>query len=324
MVAEGGNSSAGASGASGGPSGKSNKTGIIVGVVVGVVGALVLAALAVWMLRRRRAKKAKEEEAKQPGVEPFVVSEKELYQTASWASHNAGSSEGTSSDSAGDRPQRGSSERPARRVVQEQDAEEAVEYLPPRYREWNGVSEELPPPPPLSVSARDIASPTPISEQSHQTQRTQQTQQSQSPSLKDEYAKALGIAASPSMGQMSASSTQQTQQPPTLKADYAQAFGRDTPPLKADYAQAFAPETPPLKADYAQAFGGDTPPLSDTAQSGPSTWLGEKGALLAPSGGQGVGDSEQRPLPRPPSKALSSGSVEYRGDLKEDYERAFP
>lgn len=310
MVAEGGNSSAGgASGATGGSdsgSGKNNETGIIVGVVVGVVGALVLAALAVWLFRRRKAKKAKEEEAKQPGVEPFVVSEKDLYRTAGWATHNAGSSEDTSSDSAGERPRRGSSERPASRVVQEQDAEEAVEYLPPRYREWNGVSVELPPPPPLSVSARDTDSPAPISE-SQQSQQTQQTQQSQSPSLKGEYAKALGIAPSSSMGQISTSSTrpQQAQQP-SLKADYAQAFGPDTPPLKTDYAQAFAPKTPPLKADYAETFGGGTPPLSDTTQSGPSTWLGEKGALLAPSGGQEVGDSEQRPLPRPPSKALSA------------------
>lgn len=319
MVAEGGNSSAGGSDSG---SGKSNKTGIIVGVVVGVVGALILAALVVWLLRRRKAKKAKEEEAKRPGVEPFVVSEKDLYRTASWASHNAGSSEDTSSDSAGERPRRGSSERPARRVVQEQDAEEAVEYLPPRYREWNGVSEELPPPPPLSASARDTASATPTSE-SQRSQHTQQTQQSHSPSLKGEYAKALGIPPSSSMGQMSASSTQQPQQP-SLKADYAQAFAPGTPPLKADYAQAFPPETPPLKADYAQAFGGGTPPLSDTTQSGPSTWLGEKGALLAPSGSHGVGDSETRPLPRPPSKALSSGSVEHRGDLKEDYKRAFP
>lgn len=162
-----------------------NKTAIIVGVVVGVGGALILTGLALWLLRRHKAKK-REEETK-AGATPYVVSEKELYRTASWSPHNA---DGTApSANAEARPRDSDEVRPPRRIVREQDAEE-YEVLPPLYREWQ------PRPGPEGDSSPSQAPPP----ESHPADTPSGLSDSNVDpiSLKDDYVRALGSSAGPS------------------------------------------------------------------------------------------------------------------------------
>ncbi|EKD01034.1 hypothetical protein A1Q2_04655 [Trichosporon asahii var. asahii CBS 8904] len=125
--------------------GTSDKSGIIVGVVVGVGVPLLLAALGTWYFLLRRKRKGRKEKESHPGVEPYVVNEKEL---ARFYSAELAAGESPSSQAAGDRRASTSAGLgddigpSARRIVQEEDAGD-VEYLPPRYREaWQYGPEE--------------------------------------------------------------------------------------------------------------------------------------------------------------------------------------
>lgn len=192
-------------------SGGSNKTGIIVGVVVGVGGALILAALAFWLFRQHRAKKRKEES--RSSVAPYVVSEKELYRTASWSPHNAdGSGASTTPER---RPRESDEDRPPRRIVREQDAEE-YEVLPPLYREWQPRQESndqvqdpaVSSPPPQSSDLSSPPAPNAALSSSHKGdyfgafsqpsgssggQRSRTTTPPETPPLKEDYARMLGV-----------------------------------------------------------------------------------------------------------------------------------
>lgn len=208
--AAGGNSSTSESGDAS-KSGGSNKTGIIVGVVVGVGGALVLAALALWLFRRHQAKKRKEES--RSSVAPYVVSEKELYRTASWSPHNADSSEASTTPER--RARESDDDRPPRRIVREQDAEE-YEVLPPLYREWQPRQEPnddadgaaVPSPPPQSSDLSSPSAPNAILSSSHKGdyfaassqpssssggQRSRTATPHETPPLKEDYARMLGV-----------------------------------------------------------------------------------------------------------------------------------
>lgn len=166
----------------------SNKTGIIVGVVVGVGGALILAGLALWLFRRLKTKKRSAES--QTGVAPYVVSEKELYRTASWSPHNA--DDPTAAANAEPRRRNSDEERPPRRIVREQDAEE-YEVLPPLYREWQtrpGPSEGEP----YQPHTPPLEQPVSIAPGGSDDRNAEPS------SLKDDYVRALGSSAGPSSG----------------------------------------------------------------------------------------------------------------------------
>lgn len=128
---------------------------------MGVGVPLLLALVGLWWLRRqRREKKA----AEQPDVQPYAVTEKDLYRTASWAPHNdpRAGAPGPSQEQAA----AGSSEPAPRLLVQEQDAGNAVEYLPPVYQEeWQlGPLTASGTPPPAAGDAPalspELSSPT--------------------------------------------------------------------------------------------------------------------------------------------------------------------
>lgn len=215
LSASGNSTTSNSEGADGG-NGGTNKTAIIVGVVVGVGGALLLGALALWLVRRHRAKKEREKERK-PEVKPYVVSEKELYRAAS--SSNDAVDAGAPSAPPPAPGQAAEPEPRARRVVQEQDAEEAVEYLPPRYRVWEPREETgdggegSQPGPSRSRAAPEGAA----------TSTTPLPAVEPSSTLKDDYLRAAldtvpGSARGPNSGTP-------TQLPSSLKEEYMRSFG---------------------------------------------------------------------------------------------------
>lgn len=198
------------SSASAGPSGEaassggSSKTGVIVGAVVGVIGGLLLAGLVAWFLLRRRRSSEPDD------IDPYLISEKDLYRGPSWTGDEPAAAPAGSEDS---RPR-------GPRIVQEEDADDVVEYLPPRYRERTEASSATPAPetPPLSSD----------------TAENEALIQEAKPSLKEEYLKNLGIApgglpegsSSGKRSEISASTPKRSSVPstPILKRAYARLF----------------------------------------------------------------------------------------------------
>lgn len=272
-------------------SGGTRKTGVIVGVVVGIGGALILGGLAFWLFRRHKAKKRKEEEGRR-AVAPYVVSEKELYRAASWSSVNARGSV-TAANPREPRRRGSDDERPPRRILREQDAEEDFEVLPPLYREWQprlGPDDEaaasLPAPPrPHPNTPNGAATAIPPVEPSS--------------SLKDDYIRALSLLPGSTSGQASGSSTQPPIAP--LKEEYARTFGLDG-----------STQPAPVAAVASNRHPEDTQEIVHTESPSSHEQPHDKATHHA----------ECRPN-RPPSARLSIGSIEEGGDLKEDYKRTF-
>lgn len=228
MIANGpSNSSASPGDSADGKTGGSNKTSIIVGVVVGVGGALILAAAAAWLWRRRKQKAHR-----QPEPEPYHVSEKDLYRSASWAPHNAPAWPDGAATFDTDGAPTGSDGERRRRVVQEQDAEEDVEYLPPRYREWH---------PDSSPDAPTDGTPPTAVARDGPVQRS---------SLKNDYVRALG-GASESSGAQGSRSTATA----PLKGDYARVFEGSAPSPGSAGEPSESSDGPTLKNEYVRAFG---------------------------------------------------------------------
>lgn len=107
------------------PGTKPSKTPVIVGVVVGVGGGLLLLALGLWLWRRKRRQRLERERhlTAQPYTEPGAGEDVMKGGPARTVAEGAAGAQ-----DAGRRS-------PVRHVVQEEDAEEVYEYLPPRYRE---------------------------------------------------------------------------------------------------------------------------------------------------------------------------------------------
>lgn len=208
-----------------------HRTDIIVGVVVGVGGALVLTAILAWLLLRRR----KQQKGKELGAEPYDVSEKDLYGTASWAPHNALDWPDTPPNRSGPAPVGSTRPRP-RRIVQEQDAAEGLEHSPPVYEGeqltsavdgstpgWsfpddstrplaNGARERPGQPSALKIDTKRVLEAGPDSASRYTTHVT-------TPQLKEEYARVFGVPRSPA--ERTARTPEHT---PPLKEEYARAF----------------------------------------------------------------------------------------------------
>lgn len=189
---------------------KSNKTGVIVGVVVGVCGALILAALGIWFIRRHRDRKPTDKKAE---VQPYDVSEKDLYRSASWAPHNNRDwpdspmqHSATSDDGS-----------PAPDVLLVRDGEEDIEYLPPRYREWQ----------PALIDEAEPSVPASSSRSANATPETQSSPTTMGPSisLKEKYMRAMGTDPNTD-GEGTSTATPA----PSLKRDYARAFHLESGP----------------------------------------------------------------------------------------------
>lgn len=146
--------------------------------MVGVSGALVLAALTVWFICRNRRTKGTDDKA---DVQPYHVSEKDLYRSAIWAPHNArdwSAGPGHRSSASSD------DDSPAPDVLLVRDGEEDVEYLPPRYREWQ----------PALIDEAEPAVPAPSSRSANATPETQLSPITMEPpvSLKEKHMRAMG------------------------------------------------------------------------------------------------------------------------------------
>lgn len=268
-------------------SGGTSKTGVIVGVVLGVGGALILGGLALWLFRRHKAKKRKEEEGRR-AVAPYVVSEKELYRAASWSSVNAGGS-GTAANPREPRRRGSDDERPPRRILREQDAEEDFEVLPPLYREWQ------PRPGPDDEAAASLPAPPRPHPNAPNGAATAISPVEPFSSLKDDYMRALSLLP----GSSSGNSSQSPIAP--LKEEYARTFGHDG-----------STQPAPVAAVTSDRHTEDT---QEIVHAEPPSSYGQPRD-------QATHFAEHRPN-RPPSARLSIGSIEEGGDLKEDYKRTF-
>lgn len=196
-------------------SSRSNKTGMIVGVVVGVVGGLILLALLAWFCLRRRKSDEPDD------IDPYLISEKDLYRNASWAPEGNDHPPPAPVSSGGENRPRGP------RVVQEEDADDVVEYLPPRYRERTlPTTPEPASTPPLSTP--DLGS-------SHENSTFLPVPEGVGgPTLKEEYMKNMGIAPgaleSPSDKRAPTHSSSESEQgTPLLKRAYGRLFGSGPP-----------------------------------------------------------------------------------------------
>lgn len=189
---------------------------MIVGIVVGVVGGLLLAALLAWFCLRSRKSDEPDD------IDPYLISEKDLYRNASWAPDG-------DSHLPPPAPREGESRPRGPRVVQEEDADDVVEYLPPRYRERTLPNT----PEPLSTPPLS----TPDNGSSHENTNTTQLaipEGAERPTLKEEYLKNLGIA--PGAVESSVSKVPHSQGSPTsassaplLKRAYGRLFGSGPP-----------------------------------------------------------------------------------------------
>lgn len=270
-------------------SSKSNNTGVIVGVVVGVVGGLLLLGLAFWLWRRKR--KQKQENEKKLMAQPYA--ERGSGQDVHKGSFlDSPETEGATGSETADAPVAGAAggrRSPIRHLVQEEDAEEVYEYLPPRYREaWqqgpSGSSSPPSTPPPGSGPLPSASSSAPAESQSPLIPPEKQRMLApgavpvDSPPLKEEYARAFGAASSSgsSRGRPTAPGG-----PRPLEDEYKRRFdpspspspslsaspSPSRPQLVGDYKEAFpTPEavpTPPLEEDYKRTFdfgsAGDAP-----------------------------------------------------------------
>lgn len=270
-------------------SSKSNKTGVIVGVVVGVVGGLLVLGLAFWLWRRKRNQQRKQEETLL--AQPYS-------ERGSGQDIQKGSLPEESGTEGNETPPGGASETPVaaaargrrspvRHLVQEEDAEEVYEYLPPRYREaWQqGPSGSSVPPriPPSESPGRPSSSSSAPGEPNPQSlaldkqmSSTSERASAENPPLKVDYARAFGApsaavsgagsSAGPGAGSSSGRSRTTTPAGPRpLESGYKRRF--DTPetsapsrPLVQEYKEAFpsppvqVPSTRPLQEDYKRAF----------------------------------------------------------------------
>lgn len=205
-----------------GQSKKTNSTPIIVGVVVGVVGGLALLGLALWLFCRRRKRRerhllpdpysngaAREHQTKAEFVQAAPAEEPRIPSSSSGdpqLDHTVG-------------PRRDS----ARRIVQEEDAEAGVEYLPPRYREiWSRPEPDQPASadsndsPDISspaTASKDFAAPSTPPVQDVALEDKVRGLNAERPSLKQEYARAFGrVLPQPPQSTSPSGSRQVTQQ----------------------------------------------------------------------------------------------------------------
>lgn len=288
----GGNGNAGSStdGASG--SSKSNKTGVIVGVVVGVVGGLLVLGLAFWLWRRKRKQQRQKEEKllAQPYGEQGTGQDvqKGSFSEGSNTEGNATPAEGASETPVA--AASGGRRSPIRHLVQEEDAEEVYEYLPPRYREaWQqgpvdpSASPSMPPSaspilPSGSSSAPGEPNPQSITSEKQRMFGSDNVPV-ESPPLKAEYARAFGTPSAAGSGAGSSSGRSRATTPAgprPLETEYKRRFEPETPspsrPLVQDYKEAFS--TPPLQEDYKRAFEFGSA-SSDAPAQGPSKAHGQ-------------------------------------------------
>lgn len=175
-----------------------------------------MAALALLFVHRRHRKKQTEHKH---DAQPYIISEKGLYRAAGWAPHNtAGQPDEVGG---GDQSDTGTE------ISPQDDGVEEVEYLPPRYREWQpgtGIEPEQSP---------SIVCPTPASTAREVSLPPMQ----HSMALKEEYLRGLDSHAN-------ASGTS-TFTDPSLQLGYKRSVDERGP----------AKEMPTLKEDYTRLFG---------------------------------------------------------------------
>lgn len=190
-----------------------------------------MAALLFWYLHRQRKQQAKAA----PNAEPYEISEKDLYRTASWAPHNAQVGPGESQVHSRSAPANNTRPRP-RRVVQEQDAAERLEHLPTYEGQHPPHNAEGSPPIPSSSGG----STGPFANEARE-------QPQQRSALKIDTIRAL----EPGPDSADRYTTHVTT--PQLKEEYARVFGvpRSSEKLSSCSSEE---ETPPLKEEYARAF----------------------------------------------------------------------
>lgn len=215
---------------------------------------------------------------------PYVVSEKELYRTASWSPHNADSSGVSTTPER--RPRESDDDRPPRRLVREQDADaEEYEVLPPLYREWQP--------------------------------RQEPNDQAQDPAVSFPPAQSSDLSSPPAPNAANAALSS------SHKGDYFGALSQPSGSSGGQRSRAATlHETPPLKEDYARMLGVEDEARPETATVEPTlqdTTLGGRRPLPTPQGPHDqreAGTSNGQTPVRQPGEATSF-------NLKGDYKRAF-
>lgn len=225
------------------------------------MGGLLLLGLAIWLWRHKR--KQRQENEKQLMAQPYGE------QGSGQDVHKSSFSEGSDTEGApapglaSDAPVAAATGRPSpiRHLVQEEDAEEVYEYLPPRYREaWQQGPPASSTPPTTPPSQMRGLPPSSSSEPADSIPAEKQrvafpdTAPAVGPSLKQEYARAFGTPAS--LSSRGRSTTPGGPRP--LEEDYKRRFetspSAETRPLKEEYKASFPSSSPPLEDEYNTGF----------------------------------------------------------------------